>query len=84
MREPSRVELNKPALDRAQALYEDKISLVYAQEGPRDAQNALNRIEDRSHGPDGRRRTPDFYQELSERHQRSARAEACGSRSYAE
>jgi hypothetical protein len=42
MREPSRVEQNKPALPPAQALYEDKISLVYAQEGPRNSQNALS------------------------------------------
>ena len=42
MRDPSRVEQNKPALDGARALYEDKISLVYTQEGPRDTQNALD------------------------------------------
>jgi len=42
MREPSRVEQHKPALAGAQALYEDKISLVYAREGPHNAQNALD------------------------------------------
>jgi len=42
LREPSRVEQKKPALDGVQALYEDKISLVYTQEGPRTSQNALD------------------------------------------
>ena len=42
MREPSRVEQHKPALAGAQALYEDKISLVYTREGPHNAQNALD------------------------------------------
>lgn len=42
MREPSRAEQNRPPLDDARALYEDKISLVYSQEGPRDSQNALD------------------------------------------
>jgi Clostripain family len=53
LREPSRVELNRPALDRAQALYEDKISLVYAQEGPRDPQNALSRMKTDPTDPTG-------------------------------
>lgn len=42
MRAPSRVEQNVPAPTAIHALYEDKISLVYTQEGPRDGQNALN------------------------------------------
>jgi len=42
MRVPSRVEQHKPALEGSQALYEDKISLVYTREGPHNAQNALD------------------------------------------
>jgi hypothetical protein len=42
MRDSSRVEQNKPALEGAQALYEDKISLVYTREGPHNGQNALD------------------------------------------
>ena len=42
MRQPSRVEQRKPNLGPVQELYEDKISLVYTQEGPRSAQNALD------------------------------------------
>ena len=41
MRQPSRVEQNKDKLDPIRELYEDKISLVYTQEGPRNSQNAL-------------------------------------------
>jgi hypothetical protein len=41
MRQPSRVEQRKPNLGPVQELYEDKISLVYTQEGPRNGQNAL-------------------------------------------
>jgi Clostripain family len=41
-REPSRVEQHRPALQGAQALYEDKISLVYTREGPHNSQNALD------------------------------------------
>ncbi|HJS82240.1 MAG TPA: clostripain-related cysteine peptidase, partial [Nitrososphaera sp.] len=36
MRQPSRVEQNKARLDPVRELYEDKISLVYTQEGPRN------------------------------------------------
>lgn len=43
MRSPIRVEQNAPPPTAIHALYEDKISLVYTQEGPRDSQNALNR-----------------------------------------
>jgi len=42
MRQPSRVEQKKPTLGPVQELYEDKISLVYTQEGPRNGQNALD------------------------------------------
>ena len=42
MRQPSRVEQKKPTLGPVQELYEDKISLVYTQEGLRNNQNALD------------------------------------------
>ncbi len=42
MRDPSRKEQGRPSLLGNDALYEDKISLVYSQEGPRDGQNALD------------------------------------------
>lgn len=42
MRDPSRMEQGRASLQGIDALYEDKISLVYSQEGPRDGQNALD------------------------------------------
>lgn len=41
-RNPSRVELQLPDPSAFHALYEDKISLVYTNQGPRDPQNALD------------------------------------------
>lgn len=41
LRSASRSEQQIPALRGIDALYEDKVSLVYTQEGPRDIQNAL-------------------------------------------
>jgi hypothetical protein len=42
MRKPSQEEQGLPEPSPLHALYEDKISLVYTHEGPRDGQNALD------------------------------------------
>lgn len=42
MRKPSQTEQRRPEPSALHALYEDKISLVYTHEGPRDGQNALD------------------------------------------
>jgi hypothetical protein len=42
MRETRKTELNAGALQGESALFEDRISLVYTQEGPRDGSNALD------------------------------------------